>query len=311
MASRHRLLLIRHFGAPTGGNVKVRDYYTHAAAHPLIDAALWFSPGSRHRESDIWDGVPDAAIVSDPRADLADTRFVALNGKDWSLLPERAPSPEILHFTQHPGYLTDPVLRAYLARPARRICTTPALRNALAPAACGPMHLVPIGAADGFFARRSDSKSIGVTILSGKQPALAEALAARLRRSGLAPVLAGVPRLPQPAYETLIGATDVLVALPNIVEGFYLPALEGMAAGSVVITNDAGGNRGHCRPETTCLIAPRDDLDAHEAAVMRALSDAPLRDRLRAGGDAVASRHTMAEERRAFHTVIDVALAER
>lgn len=311
MVDRHNLLFIRCVRHFTGGNIKVRDYFRHAAAHPSIDALIWFPPESRHRESDIWEGEAEGAIVDDLAPHLAGARFVALNGKDWSLLPPSASPREMLHFVQHPGHLTDPVLRANLARPARRLCTTPALRDALAPVARGPVHLVPIGAADGFFARRGDAKTIEVTILSGKQPAFAAALAERLRRRGLTPVLAAPPLLPQAEHEALIGSTDVLVALPNEVEGFYLPAVEGMAAGSMVITNDAGGNRGHCRPEITCLMPPRGDLDAHEASVLRALSDAPLRDRLRAGGDEIARGHRMADERRAFHAMLDAALAER
>lgn len=41
MGSRHRLLLMRHVREPTGGNIKVRDYYfLHAVAHPRIDATI-------------------------------------------------------------------------------------------------------------------------------------------------------------------------------------------------------------------------------------------------------------------------------
>lgn len=41
--------------------------------------------------------------------------------------------------------------------------------------------------------------------------------------------------------------------LPNQTEGFYLPALEALALGTVVLCPDAIGKRGFCRPGWNCL----------------------------------------------------------
>lgn len=298
-----RLLLVRHFRRPTGGNIKLRDYFLHAAAHPAIEADVWFASGGEAAEDDIWSEVDPRHLVRDPA--FADYRFVCVNGKDWPLLPETMGSAETVHFVQHAGYLGDSVLRGYLARPAHRVCTTQALCDAIAPVANGPVSLVPIGVADGFFARAGEPKDVKVAIVGTKQPAFAAELAGRLHALGLAPVLVGESWLAHGDVQALFRSAVVLVALPLPVEGFFLPALEGMAAGCVVVTNDAVGNRGHCIAGETCLLPALGDLDAHVAAIVVALGDSDLRRRLVEGGRRAAAPHTMTAERAAFHAFVN------
>jgi len=304
-----RLLLVRHFRRPTGGNIKLRDYFLHAASHPAIDADMWFASGAQSAESDIWSEVDPRHLVRDPC--FADYRFICVNGKDWPLLPADTGPSEIIHFVQHAGYLDDPVLRGYLARPAYRLCTTAALRDAIAPVANGPVTHVPIGVADGFFAEARQAREVKVAIIGSKQPVFAMELAGRLRLLGLAPVVIGDSWLPHKDMAALFRSAEILVALPLPTEGFFLPALEAMAAGCVVVTNDAVGNRGHCIAGETCLQPPRGDIDAHVAAIVEALNDAELRRHLVEGGRRVAAPHSMAAERAAFHEFLNAILRQR
>jgi glycosyltransferase involved in cell wall biosynthesis len=69
----------------------------------------------------------------------------------------------------------------------------------------------------------------------------------------------------------------------SIHEGFCLPLLEAMAAGTPVVSTDAHGNRDFCRHGENCLIA-EPDPESVSAALGRVLQDAALRDRLVAGG---------------------------
>jgi glycosyltransferase involved in cell wall biosynthesis len=62
-------------------------------------------------------------------------------------------------------------------------------------------------------------------------------------------------------------------------EGFCLPLLEAMAAGTPVVCTDAHGNRDFCLHERNCLIA-EPDPDAVAAALRRVMDDAGLRERL-------------------------------
>ena len=104
-----RLLFVRNFRRPTGGNVKVRDYFAHAAAHPRAEARIWFAPGSRHRSSEMWAGLAEAYCARN--FDPAAHDFICVNGKYWSLLPDDPGPARVIHFVQHAGYASDPVLR--------------------------------------------------------------------------------------------------------------------------------------------------------------------------------------------------------
>ncbi len=69
----------------------------------------------------------------------------------------------------------------------------------------------------------------------------------------------------------------------SIHEGFCLPPLEAMAAGTPVVCTDADGNRDFCVDEVNCLMV-EPDPQAVAAAIERVLDDPELRARLVAGG---------------------------
>ena len=96
-----------------------------------------------------------------------------------------------------------------------------------------------------------------------------------------------------------------MVLLPYVVEGFFLPALEAMALGALVVSPDCVGNRSLCLDGVNCL-RPAYEASAIEAAVAEALSLAP--DRRQAMLDrasATADQHSLMGERRAFLELLD------
>jgi hypothetical protein len=147
---------------PTGGNIKVRDYFLHAMAHPLIGPRFFFAPESLHKGNDLWDEIPECRRIKS--FDPAKARFIFINGKDWSLLPEDLAQSQIIHLIQHGGHAADLTLRRYLARPAWRVCTSETLRELIAPLANGPVIVAPLGIADAFFTGRAAPKVRQVTI---------------------------------------------------------------------------------------------------------------------------------------------------
>jgi len=69
----------------------------------------------------------------------------------------------------------------------------------------------------------------------------------------------------------------------SVHEGFALPPLEAMAAGTAVVCTDAHGNRDFCRDGVNCLM-PAPNTAAVSAALARLLGDRELRDQLGRAG---------------------------
>ena len=104
----------------------------------------------------------------------------------------------------------------------------------------------------------------------------------------------------RPEYLSLVARAKSAVFLPNPTEGFYLPALEAMALGTVVVCPDAVGNRGFCTDGVN-MSMPKYDDDSLAAAAQRALAmPQAARDAMTAAGRATAARHGLDEERRTY-----------
>jgi glycosyltransferase involved in cell wall biosynthesis len=97
----------------------------------------------------------------------------------------------------------------------------------------------------------------------------------------------------------------VTLFLPRRTEGFYLPALEGMAVGTVVVCPDCVGNRSFCLPGVNALrpaYTDADVLDQVEAALALPPGEA---ERLVAAGSATAEEHDLGRERTRFLEVLN------
>jgi hypothetical protein len=99
---------------------------------------------------------------------------------------------------------------------------------------------------------------------------------------------------------------DVLLCAPGPQEGFYLPGLEAMAAGCVVVIPDVGGNMAYCRFDENCLGYAWDDPASAAAALARvaAMGEAE-RERLLARADETWRAHDLDDERRLFGTFLE------
>ena len=93
--------------------------------------------------------------------------------------------------------------------------------------------------------------------------------------------------------ERLYRAADVF-ALPSTKEGFGLAVLEALAAGLPAVVSDLDVFRGFLGDGDSALLARAGDPEALAAALVRVARDPALADRLRAGGRAVAQRHSWA-----------------
>jgi hypothetical protein len=99
---------------------------------------------------------------------------------------------------------------------------------------------------------------------------------------------------------------DVFLCTPLIEEGFYLPGLEAMAAGAIVLSPDAGGNRAYCEFGENCLRVQFDDPSNYAEVLVSLKASGPAEiDRLRRRGYETAKRHTLTPERERFGEFLD------
>ncbi len=94
---------------------------------------------------------------------------------------------------------------------------------------------------------------------------------------------------------------DVVLGTPGPEEGFYLLGLEAMAAGAVLITADAGGNRSYSQFGENCLEASFESADDYRSALARVLAMAPAQvAEMRQAAYRVLQNHTLDRERAEF-----------
>ena len=94
---------------------------------------------------------------------------------------------------------------------------------------------------------------------------------------------------------------DVFLATPFAEEGFYLPGLEAMAAGALVVSPDAGGNRAYCRFGDNCVYAEHENVDSYVDALRGIASwDSAEIAAMRERAYQTLERHRLSNERDLF-----------
>jgi hypothetical protein len=104
-----------------------------------------------------------------------------------------------------------------------------------------------------------------------------------------------------PELRELFHWCDVFLCCPGPEEGFYLPGLEAMAAGAIVITPDVGGNRAYCRFGDNCVLVGLEDVGAYVSALETiATWSYEQVEEIRKHGYETLQNHTLARERSEF-----------
>jgi glycosyltransferase involved in cell wall biosynthesis len=261
--------------------------------------------------SNPWSGVPEYVVGPDETV-AADVLFLA--GVDWrSLEPgQRAapPVPVINLIQDFRPALGDGPLHGFLSHPAIRICVSREIQDALEriPNVNGPIFTVPIGIDLDQLppARPPEARDVDCVVLAAKDPRAGAAIATNLTGRGYRVLLLD-RSLPRNELLDAIGRARVSVHLPNPVEGAYLPALESMALGTVVVCPDCVGNRSFCRDGETCLVPRRSKRAIIDSALV-ALSAPPGElDAMLICAREESTRRALTSERARFLEVLDHA----
>ncbi len=299
------ILFHRKYRRFHGGHFKVWHYFNHVLATPGFDARVLFDSGSSWDSTNPWTAARGHVIDS---ADgiTPDALFVA--GRDWQrldalgLLDRDIP---ILNLIQHVRHAEDWSIQArYLDRKAIRLCVSPEVAEAVVAAGSqGPTVVIPNGVDVPLDESVANERPVDLLIAGLKQPAMAARFAAELAEPDRKIELL-TDHVPRERFLAAMRHSRVTLFLPNEEEGFYLPALEGMALGTLVVCPDCVGNRSFVLPGVNAF---RPDYRFAEiiaaARLALALPEAEART-LRSNANHTARDHSLAAEREAFSAVL-------
>ena len=299
---RRILLFFRDFRGLTGGHLKVWHYFQHTKVSQFFEPQIYLTPNSSAVPDNPWAGISPPPLESwQPEA----ASLLFLGGMDWESVPDPSPRPVInlIQGIRHAN--ADDRRRRYLSRPAVRICVSEEVAAAVLATGevNGPVHVIPNGI-DLDQIPWGEKRDIDVLIAGAKNPALAKALHDKLVQEGLmCRLLSG--KIPRSDFLELLSRAAVAVTLPLQQEGFFLPALEAMAAGAVVVCPDCVGNRSFCHDGVNCFRTTY-ELDALVRATLDATRlDFDRRAALRLAAKNEAEQHGLEAERTAFLRILD------
>jgi hypothetical protein len=265
---RRTILFHREYRGFTGGHLKVWQYYCHAGHSRLFHPEVYFTPDSHTDSSNPWrDSLPNRLDSWQPNK--AGALFLA--GMDWLSVPTPSPAPVInlIQGTRHAERNDE--RRQFLSRPAIRICVSEEVAAAIKQTGevNGPVHVIPNAIDLDSLPIPPISRDIGILVMGAKNPLFAVELTERLESIGASPLCLN-KFIPRNELLLLLARCKIAVTLPYEQEGFFLPALEAMALGSILVCPDCIGNRSFVRNGETAFM-PEYTLEAVFAAILRAL----------------------------------------
>lgn len=303
------VLFYNDFRVLRGSQLKIWHYFNHVRSSGSHVARICFSEETVWDASNPWKELKDDVVA--PRDSIrADALF--LSGWDWEMLDRHRredSSVPIIHLIQglkhaQPGDRRYP----FLQRKAIRICVSPEVEAALRETrqVNGPVFVIPNGIDLRELppVRQHSAKDVDLLIVAAKQPEMGRTLREHLTRSDRRIELLTTHRA-RPDFLNDLNRAKVTILLPNREEGFFLPALEGMALGTVVVCPDCVGNRSFCLPGDNCLrpdYALEKILNAAETVL--GFSAAQIDRMLNSASETVA-RHSLECERKAFLQILE------
>jgi glycosyltransferase involved in cell wall biosynthesis len=309
-SSKRQVLFYRDFRRLTGGDLKVWDYFNHVLSSPTHSARVSFSESSDWSEANPWTHAREYVLPAGEQV-AADVLF--LSGVDWRELDPAARAESeipIINLVQHVKHAceNDPLGRyRFLSHKAIRICVAPEVTRALERTGRvrGPLFTIPDAIDFEAVARHAvpGAREIDVLVVANKQPERGAAVAGRLERPQRSVYMVDT-RIARPVLLDLMGRASVTVLLPNPKEGFFLPALEGMALETIVVCPDCIGNRSLCIDGSNCFRPPYEEDPIVEAAE-RALAEGPQLTPMLERARVTAREHDLAFERAAFLQILD------
>lgn len=255
---RH-VLFYRDYQRFQGGHLKVWNYFNHLQSTNIYLPHIYFSPNSLEDASNPWNS---SSKLTQWQPETADILFLA--GLDWGAVlnhpaylarKDKLPVINLIQGLSH----ADPkdIKFNFLREKAIRICVSQQVADAIQATGQvnGPVFTIPNGIDLSSLPQVLDAakKNIDLLIIAIKKPQLGLDLEQQLKNK-YATLKTISSLLPRAEFLSLLNQAKQVLCLPHVAEGFYLPALEAMALGAIVICPDCIGNRSFCLDQHTCLL---------------------------------------------------------
>jgi hypothetical protein len=311
-----------HFVTPTyrpaGGVVKVFDYLIHALE--LGYEAHVHCPLAIGDDEPLFKIPRFVALPDHPRVRFDERIAFGMGTDDWAVFSWPPHYEEIargmsaghghervIHLVQNTRHANPTFANGYavrlLARPMARIMVAHEVMDA-----CRP-HLNPHSASTTiveahdwpyFHRRRSGglSSPIRVAYTTWKSDIGVQVQRAAERRYAFRSIRQTAS---WQEVRDLLHWCDVFLCCPGPEEGFYLPGLEALAAGAIVVTPDVGGNRAYCKFGENCVAVGFELVDDYIEALdeIAGWTGEQIDDLRRRGYDTLGA-HTLDRERASF-----------
>jgi hypothetical protein len=287
-----KVLFVRHFTRLFGGHVRHWHYWQHVKRVPGFEPLLLFR-GNWNRDDNLWRGEGQRRLKS---LDWSKVDILLIGGMSWAdvgNVPSHIPIINTIQGTQH----SEMPRARFLSRRAIRICMSTQIKDIIKSRANGPIFVnnpsvdVPI--------KRGGQRDIPILIVGHKKKPLARKIKAAFPRATLLTAM-----LPREKFLGLMYRSRIVVGLPKAREGFYLPALEAMCAGALVVCPDCVGNRELVTHNYNCLQPIYTSGHIIEAIRQALKLGAKHRQRLIAGGYETAKRNRPAREYKNFLRIL-------
>jgi len=295
-----KVLFYRRYVGFTGGHLKVWHYYNHVKASNKHIPNIYFAEDSIWDSSNPWKN-EGRLIVDQWSPEKSDIIFLA--GTDWRQLPEQERinySKPIINLVQNIRHVNPSDVRyPFIKNKAVRLCYNIDVYDALKKAnANGPVFYIPMGM-DFDMAnkwRLLDIRPIDVLIVGYKDPEIALTVGLKIKAKRIRVEIL-TKNIRRSEYIGLLRRSKITLFMPMKEEGYYIPPLEGMAAGTLVICPDRPGVTNDYKDSINCF-RPQYDTGHIIEAVDKALKmDKKMRNELLHNGRATLLHHKLSNER--------------
>lgn len=301
------VLFYRNFRGFQGGHLKTFNYFQYLKKMPNFSPLIYFS------ENSIWENNPwknKCTPENEWEPLAADILFLA--GLDWAALDgikldSKVPIINLIQAIRH----ADPndIRYSYLSRRAIRICVSKEISDALKQTqqVNGPIYTIPNSIDLKMLSKITQDlkypEELDVFISGLKNPNLARKIEAYLESKSIN-VVCVVHNIPRESYLKKLAGAKISLLLPAKTEGFYLPALESMAVGTLTICPDCIGNRSFCIDETNCLMPTYE----YESIIQRTIMALELKPvdykRIVSAGILMSKSHSLKKEEESFTKIM-------